>query len=132
MAFAACSASALSCDGEGGCAPSTGMDRTTESHEARRIERRRRTRTRDTPAKLAEPSRSCPVDTARSLVHSARGLLHLAARQRDPHTTRGFVMKDVTALILPEVRELLEAKDREGLQRSLADVHAADIADIIA
>jgi magnesium transporter len=41
-------------------------------------------------------------------------------------------MKDVTALLLPDVRELLDAGDREGLQRALAEIHPADIADIIA
>ncbi|HKY33223.1 MAG TPA: magnesium transporter [Candidatus Polarisedimenticolia bacterium] len=41
-------------------------------------------------------------------------------------------MNDVTALILPEVRELLEAGDREALQRALAEIHPADISDIIA
>ena len=41
-------------------------------------------------------------------------------------------MNDVTILILPEVRELLERDDREGLRHALAEVHPADIADIIA
>ncbi|MGH9868923.1 MAG: magnesium transporter [Candidatus Polarisedimenticolia bacterium] len=41
-------------------------------------------------------------------------------------------MNDVTALILPEVRELLETGGRDALQRALADLHPADIADIIA
>jgi magnesium transporter len=41
-------------------------------------------------------------------------------------------MKDETLLILPKVRELLDKDDREGLRRALADVHPADIADVIA
>jgi magnesium transporter len=41
-------------------------------------------------------------------------------------------MNDVTALLLPDVRELLESGDREALHRTLAAIHPADIADIIA
>ncbi|HEY3177223.1 MAG TPA: magnesium transporter, partial [Candidatus Polarisedimenticolia bacterium] len=41
-------------------------------------------------------------------------------------------MNDVTALVLPEIRELLEKEDREGLRLALTEVHAADVADIIA
>lgn len=41
-------------------------------------------------------------------------------------------MKDVTQLVLPEIRELLAQHDRDGLNRALAEVHPADIADIIA
>ena len=41
-------------------------------------------------------------------------------------------MNDVTVLILPEIRELLDKEDREGLRSALAEVHPADIADVIA
>ena len=41
-------------------------------------------------------------------------------------------MNDVTLLILPDLRELLEQHDRNGLRRALAEVHPADIADVIA
>ncbi len=41
-------------------------------------------------------------------------------------------MNDVTALVLPEIRELLEKDDREGLRGALSEIHAADVADIIA
>jgi len=41
-------------------------------------------------------------------------------------------MNDVTLLILPQVRDLLEKEDREALRRALAEVHAADVADVIA
>ena len=40
-------------------------------------------------------------------------------------------MNDVTVLILPEVRELLDRDDREGLRHALTEVHPADIADVI-
>ena len=41
-------------------------------------------------------------------------------------------MNDVTVLILPEVRELLERDDRNALRQALEEVHPADVADIIA
>ncbi len=41
-------------------------------------------------------------------------------------------MNDVTLLILPQVRHLLEQEDREVLRQALAEVHAADVADVIA
>ncbi len=41
-------------------------------------------------------------------------------------------MNDVTLLILPQVRDLLEKEDREALRQALAEVHAADVADVIA
>ncbi|HZI93517.1 MAG TPA: magnesium transporter [Patescibacteria group bacterium] len=41
-------------------------------------------------------------------------------------------MNDVTAVILPEIQEILEKDDREALRRALAQVHPADIADVIA
>jgi magnesium transporter len=41
-------------------------------------------------------------------------------------------MNDVTLLILPQVRDLLEKEDREALRRALAEVHAADVAEVIA
>ena len=40
-------------------------------------------------------------------------------------------MNDVTLLILPEVREMADARDATGLREGLAEVHAADIADVI-
>ncbi|MFQ5700289.1 MAG: magnesium transporter [Acidobacteriota bacterium] len=41
-------------------------------------------------------------------------------------------MNDVTLLILPEVQELVEKGDAEGLRHALSEVHPADVADVIA
>jgi len=41
-------------------------------------------------------------------------------------------MNDVTVLILPEVRELLERGDRDALRQAIEELHPADVADLIA
>ena len=41
-------------------------------------------------------------------------------------------MNDVTQLLLPEIREMADARDTTGLREGLSEVHAADIADVIA
>ena len=53
--------------------------------------------------------------------------LHVRPRPREP----GDALNDVTLLILPEIREMADARDAEGLREGLAEVHAADIADVI-
>jgi len=41
-------------------------------------------------------------------------------------------MNDVTLLILPAVQEMLEKGDFDGLRSALAEIHPADVADVIA
>jgi len=40
-------------------------------------------------------------------------------------------MNDVTVLILPDLQELLDKGDRDALRHALAEIHPADIADVI-